>query len=147
MNEKQWFWYAGQGGENYTSGPHSTREEAIEAGRDEYCGEAFEIIEATQPPLRLADWLNVERAIEDAEESLSDSDRVCWEYEDDPPHFEHTPEQGKDLYERIAKACDEWQAAHGLIFKVRTFADTRNFEQIPEADAYLGDHDMPGDDR
>lgn len=130
MTDDQWIWFAGQGGEYFSSGPHATREEAIEAGRGEWGSEAFEIIEATQPPLKLSDWFDVDRALEDAEESLSDSDRYCDEF-DHGPVFEIKTDQEKDLRERIAKAIDEWQAAHSLVFTVHTFASSRNHETIP----------------
>ena len=133
VSSADWKWWTGHGGEHYTSGPHDSREAAIEAGRDEFCGEAFDICEAKQNPLKLSQWINVERMVVDADESVGDSDRVCGEF-DEPPYFPVTPEQEKDLTERIKRACDEWQAAYGLVFTVRTFSDVRNHETIPASE-------------
>jgi hypothetical protein len=133
VTNADWKWWAGQGGEHYTSGPHDNREAAVESGRDEFDGDAFEICEAKQDPLKLSDWIDVERLLEDAEEGISDSDRVCADF-DEPPFFEINAEQEKDLTERIKRACDEWQAAHGLVFTARTFSNVRNHETFPESE-------------
>jgi hypothetical protein len=130
VTSADWEWWAGQGGEHFTSGPHDSREAAVEAGKEEFPGEPFDICEAKQAPLKLSDWIDVDRIMQDAEDSIDESDRVCSDF-DEPPYFPVTPEQEKDLTARIKRACDEWQAAHGLVFTVRTFSDARNHESIP----------------
>ena len=131
MSGAEWKWYVGQGGERFDAGPLDSREEAIEQGREEYNGEAFDICEAKQDPLKVSDWIDADRILEWAEEQVGDSDRICFEF-DEPPYFPVKPEQEKDLTERIKRACDEWQAAHGLVFKVSTFSAARSHETIPE---------------
>ncbi len=134
-----WQWWAGSDEEWCTVGPEDTREAIIQAATNDSLGEfqhegggwnlSFHIVEARQDPLRLADWIEADRLLERAEEGLSDSDRVSSEY-DDGPWFECTPEQEKDLEERVKRACDEWQAAHRLVFSCATFSHTRNKEKV-----------------
>lgn len=134
-----WQWWAGSDEEWCTVGPEDTREAIIQAATNDSLGEfehegggwnlGFYIVEARQDPLRLADWIEADRLLERAEEGISDSDRVSSEY-DDGPWFECTPEQEKDLEERVKRACDEWQAAHRLVFSCATFSHTRNREHV-----------------
>ena len=134
----EWQWWAGEHGWK-TVGPEPTREAVIEAAVAEHCGEdedengnrflAFEIIEARQDPLRLADWVRAEGMLEQAEEGVADSDRTSGEY-DEGPWFGCTKEQEADLVERVKAACDEWQLAHGLRFTTMTFSHSRNHEDI-----------------
>lgn len=122
-----------------THGPCATRDEAIEDARLDACGEfqdedgtwkvGVHVVEARQDPLRLADWIDVERMLECAEDQLAESDRVSYEH-DDGPWFEATKEQEADIVKRIERACDEWQAAHGLVFTCRTFSASRNHESV-----------------
>ena len=49
---------------------------------------------------------------------------------DGGPWFLTTPAQANDLETRIKKACDEWQAAHGLVFTTAPFSHTRNDEYV-----------------
>lgn len=134
-----WAWWAGRG-EWKTVGPCATREQAIneavdsEAGHFEWVIEptryalAFEVCEAKNDPLRIADWI-ADDLLEYAEDQIWNSDRASSEY-DDGPVFDCSPEQAADLKERIARACDEWQAAHGLVFTCNTFSDVRNAENV-----------------
>lgn len=134
-----WRWWGGISEEWCTIGPHLTRDaviaEAIEneinaaQGADGRWTVSVFVCEARQDPLRLADWIDAERLIERAEESLYDSDRVSGEY-DEGPFFRATPEQEKDLITRIKAACDQWQAEHGLKFACSTFSDCRNSEMV-----------------
>ncbi|ATQ56172.1 hypothetical protein [Paracoccus yeei] len=136
-----WQWWAGPDDEYFKIGPCATREAAIqEAVNDGLCERRSEdnpevwencihLVEAQQAPLRLADWIGADTALERADECLSDSDRVSCEY-DDGPWFECTPAQEADLAARLRRACDEWQAAHGLIFTSTTFSATRNAEFV-----------------
>lgn len=136
MNDTGWKWFSGTNDESFAHGLFDTREEVIQAAQDDACGEfqdaddtwkvGVHLVEARQDPLRLGEWIDVERMLERAEEDLGESDRVCYEFDDDPPYFESTREQQADLKTRIKRACDEWQAAHNLVFTVRTFSASRN---------------------
>lgn len=109
-------------------GACATREEAIEDGKDEYDGSFF-VCRASNPPLRLADWINADDVLERADEQIADSDRVGGEW-DEGPWFEASPEQAADLAARLREACDDWQAAHGLVFTCRTLADISTPELV-----------------
>lgn len=135
-----WAWWSGHDEEWMNCGPCDTREEAIEEARQDACGEfqdeadgkwkvSVYVVEARQDPLRLADWIETDRLLERAEESLYDSDRVSGEH-DDGPWFECTKEQEADLAARIKRACDEWQEAHGLVFTSQTFSASRNHDHV-----------------
>ncbi|MFC3163105.1 hypothetical protein [Ciceribacter thiooxidans] len=137
--ESPWQWWAGKDEEWCTVGPEDTRKAIIQAATGDELGEcqddggawhlSFHIVEARQDPLRLADWIETYKLLERAEENFADGDRRADEH-DDGPWFECSPEQEKDLAERIKRACDEWQAAHGLVFTCSTFSHTRNSEHI-----------------
>lgn len=139
MSNTGWKWWTGTNDEIMTYGPHDTREDAIREAQEDRIGEfqdkdgtwkiGCHVVEACQDPLRLADWIDADRLLELAEDRLSDSDRVAAD-EDRGPFFECTPEQEKDLAERIARGCDEWQAEHGLVFTCRTFSAMRNAEYV-----------------
>ena len=118
ITQGNWKWWAGSDEEWMSIGPCDTREEVIADATSERMGEfqdehdgewklGFHITEARQDPLRIADWIEADRLLERADESLCDSDRVSYEHEDGP-WFDVTIEQGKDLEERIKRACDEW---------------------------------------
>lgn len=134
-----WGWWHARSEEDPHTGPFSTRDEAIEdaVGSGNYDDEdddgtpchLFSICDARQDPLRLADWIRADLILECAEENLHDDDRICPEY-DDGPFFKATPDQDRDLQSRIKAACDEWQAAHGLVFSANTFSAQRNQENI-----------------
>lgn len=146
MADTGWKWWAGTNDEVMTYGPHDTREDAIREAQEDRIGEfqdydgtwkiGCHVVEARQDPLRLADWIDAEWLLERAEESLADSDRVGCDG-DEGPWFECAPEQEKDLADRIARACNEWQAAHGLKFSCMTFSAMRNAEYV--AVPHLGD--------
>lgn len=136
--ESSWQWWAGTDEEWCTVGPEDSREAIIQAATNDSLGEndddnswklSFHIVEARQDPLRLADWIEADDLLDRAEDNVADSDRVTSEY-DDGPYFECTSDQKRDLRERIERACDEWQAAHGLVFTCRTFSHTRNNEHV-----------------
>ena len=145
--ESRWQWWAGADEEWCTVGPEDSREAIIQAATNDSLGEfqdeegrwklGFHIVEARQDPLRMADWIEADDLLNRAEDGVADSDRVTSEY-DDGPYFECTPAQNKDLRERIERACDEWQAAHGLVFPCRTFSHTRKNEHV------FVDHPSPG---
>ncbi len=118
MLEPRWYYSRSEDNE-YWEGGYDTREEAIAHGLSDYDGETFWIVVADNPPLRLSDWID-DDLLERADERLFDSDRASSEHDCDAI-FEATREQETDLVERIKKACDEWQEAHGLIFRANTF--------------------------
>lgn len=137
--ERNWKWWAGQTDEFYTVGPCESKDEAINEAISDGIGEwldvsqtphvwmqSFSVIEATHDPLRLADWIYADTMLERADDALADSDRVSCEHDGNGPWFKATPEQEADLIQRVKAACDEWQAAHGLVFKSTTFSHQRN---------------------
>lgn len=134
-----WRWWGGATEEWSTIGPFRTRAEVIaqavaEAAEADDGGEGsrtatIHLCEAKQDPLRLADWVAAEETLDRADEALVTSDRISSE-NDDGPWFEAMPEQAQDLRRRIEQACDEWQAAHGLVFTCATFSDSRNHETL-----------------
>lgn len=138
-SESPWQWWAGEGEEWLTVGQEDTREAIISAATNARLGEfqhdgggwnlSFYIVEARKDPLRLADWIHDCDIIDHAEDCLADSDRVASEF-DEGPWFTCSAAQKKDLQERINRACDEWQAAHGLAFSCATFSHTRNEEHV-----------------
>lgn len=140
-NETEWAWWAGRDDEFFTVGPCTSREEAISAAvRDGCCedraddGEGFVnriyLVEAQNAPLRLADFIDVEQMIERADEDIGESDRVSYEFGDEPPYFDPTPEQTADLTQRVKAAVEAWQDAHGITVTTCTFSATRNREFV-----------------
>jgi hypothetical protein len=128
--KSEWKWWSGSNEEWMEHGPCDTREQAIDEARDDNPeAHGFYLVEARQDPLRLADWIDAEVMIDRAEEELGDSDRIGAEH-DDGPWFVTTPAQANDLETRIKKACDEWQAAHELVFTTHSFSHMRNAECV-----------------
>ena len=133
-----WGWWASADADNYTVGPEPTRQAVIQAAVDDELGYddrpendprcVFHICEARQDPICLSDWIQANRILERADDNLSGSDRVS-EY-DEPPYFDVTREQEADLIRRLKTACDEWQDAHGLVFVMHQFSDSRNEETV-----------------
>jgi hypothetical protein len=129
-SEQQRLWYfSSSDDEGPWHGGFFYREDAVSAGRDEYEGEDFFVVWAVNSPIRLADWIEADRTLEKAEDSLADSDRVNSEF-DDGGVFDATPEQENDLIARLKRACDEWQGEHGLVFSVNTFSRMGKPEMI-----------------
>lgn len=127
------WWAASLGEDFYRYGPHSDPSKALShwaADHDPGTGttlykdrgftETATVIYATNPPVRLADWIDAEQVIEAAEDSLYSNGRADSEH-DDRTIFDATPDQIADLDRRLKAAADEWQAAHGLEFPVSTF--------------------------
>lgn len=131
-----WQWWAGDNEERYSVGPCATREEAIAEAIDADIGleEAADgpvnhlcLCEALIfPPQRLADYLDLERIIERAEEKADDKGLI--DHEGDHRLFAASDDQLNDLAERLKRACDEWQQAHGLVFESLGFQCVRNEE-------------------
>lgn len=120
----EWFWWSGFDEERY-DGPFKTREAAI-ANLD---GERGYVCEARQDQLIFSDWLDMEAIFERAEESMADNNLTN---DDGDPIFDVSVEHAKDLSDRLKRACDEWQAAHGLVFIPWAFTEIRNKELITE---------------
>ena len=127
---KAFWYYANFQDSEVWSGGLETRDEAIDAGRDEY-DDGFFVVEATNPPVRISDWIETHRVIERANDSIMDSDRVTI---DEECPFQVSPEQEADLCNRVKLACDQWQEAHGLTFEVQSFDWMSAQEPIPHGD-------------
>lgn len=134
-----WKWWGGPDEEVCIYGPFDTKEEviaeAVSDGTGEFQAEdgswkvGVHVCEARKDGLRLADWImGAFELLERADESVSDSDRAS--ENDDPPYFDTTKDQQDDLERRLKSACDEWQTAHGLVFKTFTFSAARKHEHI-----------------
>lgn len=137
LPEGQWGWWAGRDEECFTVGPCETREDAICEATSECLGETndsgewklnFCVIEAKQDPLAFGDWIDFDKMIERAEESLFDSDRVG--EEDDSTVFDISTENQADLEVRLKRVCIEWQLANNLHFKTSLFSHQRNKEFV-----------------
>lgn len=109
------------------------REAAIELGRAENPGESFYVAWAVNDPIQLSEWIQIDDVLERANVEVLDSDRVCFEFEDEDDVFTANLDQEKDLLLRLRRACDQWQDAHDLVFRVNTFSNMGNSEFI-EAD-------------
>ena len=134
-----WGWWASVDEENYTVGPEPTREAVIQVAVDDELGFddggdagprcVLHICEARQNPIRLSDWIEADCILERADERISDGAYTGSEF-DYPPYFDVTPDQEADLIRRLKTACDEWQDAHGLVFKTYSFSDSRDEETV-----------------
>ncbi len=126
------WWYAAHEDDEMWQGPHPTREAAIQAARDEApAWDSFWICQAFTQPLDLANYAGVDCILERAEEAISESERINYEFEEGP-FFEVTPEQEKDLEGHLRHAIYLWQAKHGLQFECRTFSAMRDYEEVKQ---------------
>lgn len=139
FDETPWRWYAGENEEVLTVGPFPSREAVVREAAGQRLGEfldeadgswklAFHVVEARQDPLRLSAYVDAERLLEDAENSLESSDRMT--ELDEGPIFECSVGQQADLEAHVRRACDDWQARHGLTFRVKSFSHSRNGERL-----------------
>lgn len=128
-DQSQWNWYYASSEEGPYTGKFDSRDDAISEAQSDYDGAGFWVGEAKNPPLRLADWIGADWILERAGESLFDNDRFCSEF-DDGDVFVCSKEQEADLIARLKAACDEWQAAHGLVCTTYTFEQMRNVEFV-----------------
>ena len=135
----EWQWWGGADEEVCIYGPCATRDEVIAEAVSDRMGEfqaedgswkiGVHVCEARKDPLRLADWIDdAEYQLERADERVSDSDRAS--ENDDDGYFGCSTEQAKDLERRLKAACDDWQAAHGLVFNTWTFSASRKHEYV-----------------
>lgn len=139
-SEAGWKWWAGNNDETFSCGPHATRDDAIKdavksgmfdhgPGIDGKWRSVIYLAEARQDCIRIADWIGANHAVNNAECEIADSDRIFSEC-DPGPIFYCTTEQSADLAARLKSACDEWQAAHGLVFTANTFSAARNHATV-----------------
>ena len=131
---QEYFWWAGRDDENFTVGPCSTREEAIERGNEDF-DEGFYIVEAYQRPVDFAEMFNADDAIA---RWLEDDDQVCTEDGEAP--FDLTADQLHDLQTSVRLTIRNWAIRSDLAnLKVYWFAGQRNEEHIP---APTGEHNV-----
>lgn len=116
-----WAWWAGSTEEHYSS-EHETREQAIA----ELDGEDGWICEAKPGQPRLAAHLDLEKAVERADENF---ERAEDEDEEDII-FDLTEAD----FASLRRAIDKWQTHEGLVFKSGLFSAQRNVEFIKETD-------------
>lgn len=139
LPQGEWQWWGGTNEEVCIYGPCASKEdvvaEAVSDGIGEFQAEdgswkiGVHVCEARKDPLRLADWIaDADDILDRADERVSDSDRAS-EYDNDG-FFECSKEQMADLDRRLKAACDDWQAAHGLVFKTWTFSASRKHEYV-----------------
>lgn len=125
-----WLWHhARHDDSELWSAGFATLAEAVADGRAQHDG-AFYVQQASNPPLRLADWIDLETLLERADEAVLESDRAHAEF-DEGPFFEASTKQLDDLETRLKRACDEWQAAHALVFTCRTFQMVGPAQLVP----------------
>lgn len=126
-----WFYARFEDSETW-SGGWQTKEEAIAEGREDFdSDDGFWVCLATNPPVRLADWIGASETLERANEAILDSDRCCSEADYNAAPFDVKVDQQEDLASRLRKACDDWQEAHGLTFTVLTFESMDLLEYVP----------------
>lgn len=129
-DQDEWSWYSGFDEESYGFGPFGSRQEAL-ADVEGYDRTIY-LVEARKATVFLADYIDTDRLIEEANESAYDLMG-----EDAEPLFEISAEAESDLLQRLKTAALEWQAYHKLKFIPWRFTETRNAEAIapPSADA------------
>jgi hypothetical protein len=118
MSTDDWKWWAGSNDEYYHSSC-TTREEAIAC----LGGEGGFICEAIILPIQLSSFIDATDLLDRADENVDRSENLN-------EIFIITAEQEVDLDRRLKAACDEWQLAHGLVFRSDLFTMVRNNEQI-----------------
>jgi hypothetical protein len=143
--EPVWQWWYSQSEESY-QGPESSRDAAIEAGRNEFDGEAFMIVEAAIKEPNL-EFFDADRVIEQCDEYNEE----CHNPDGDASLFPETiaPVQKKDLERRLHEALAAWIEENNIRIHSWSFDKTRNEETIPEepvASVNAGDVDERSDD-
>ena len=119
---ENWKWWIGSNDEHYNQTDATSRDEAIEAGIDEYGGDPFYIVEAEQGRVN---WHFMRAgfifdAIEDYHEELRGED----------PLVECTAEQERDLEKCVGDAIAAWAERHGISSTTWAFARQRTAERI-----------------
>jgi hypothetical protein len=114
-------WWSGRNPEFYTSGPHDTREEAILAGREEFEGQGFYIVEAAMIEIRLS----ASRLLDD---QYFDSDELFHEDGREPDRCGNHKAADAELQDIL----NAWLLRHRDTFVAPSkFAWTRGAEFIP----------------
>lgn len=122
--EVVWHWYAGDNDEVYTTGPHSSRDEAL----TEACGMGWERIvlcEACKVPVKLSSYFSTEGILE----AVSEDDDLTNEY-GDGVEISTTPEQSRELEALVRAVIDDWQARHKIIIDPWAFTEVRKVEEV-----------------
>jgi len=132
MTEPAWEWWIGPYEERYSEA-FATREGAIKAGRFEYCGDGFHIVEAYQNPVLLSQMFDADGVL-DRLERFDECHEEMHDPEDWQPVIDLSEEQVKSLAQALQAAADEWQRRNGLTFTPFAFTGTRNQEFIPPED-------------
>lgn len=119
MNEIPYKWYVSYDEESY-SYCFNTRQEAIDFANEEYeIGDRAFVIEARLNQIKLSSRIDMNRILEDAEESLEDvvgEDGVIFYINDD---------QFKSLQTAVEKAIDGWEKENELVFMEQIFFDIK----------------------
>lgn len=134
----EWKWYAGRDNENYTVGPEDTRKAVIAAGRQDFDGEAFHIIEARKGTMR--PWLP---SASDIVEQMFDRAYEDGAFGDDYGEPYGPLEAQKAADDDLDALLAAWYERHADVFPTPwMFAESRNAETIPAAGrAALGHSD------
>lgn len=123
-DEPNWHWWYSDNEERY-SGPCSSREEAIEMGRDEYHGEQFIICEAFTSSYRLrVDYYSLMDLFDHHNQDLDDPDG------DSTMNTIATGVQQRALIDAVNIAIDHWIVEHGINMRAFMFQGMRNEETI-----------------
>ena len=128
--DESWTWWGSGDGEVFSSGPFSTREEAIEATISDYPdGSRGQICEAIQGVPRLS------ISFDDIEQIWSgqNEDGFGEDGYDGPSSLfagKITDDIESDLEKRIAAAVDDWILAHELTPRLWAFDAVRNSEAV-----------------
>lgn len=122
----EYVWWAGSDEQHFDS-EYSTREEAIEVGKDEYDHEdGFHICEAIVKEQRLSEYFCIEWFMEYAEERAYDLH--TGESEDEL--FKLKKEEQASLEFAIKSSIEKWQVDNKKTFIPFMFTHTRNSEYI-----------------
>jgi hypothetical protein len=114
-------WWASRDSDYYTSGPHETRDDAIFAGREDFEGEGFYVLEAATMPIRFS----ASRLIDD---QYFESDDLFHADGGEPDRRGNSAAADAELQEML----DAWLTRHRDTFADPSqFAWSRNEEFIP----------------
>lgn len=127
----EWGWYASEDEENYTVGPEASRDAVIAAGRVDFDGQPFFILEAIKPAA--ASLIpNARSFIESALEAAADDEQFG---EDGDFDLSGSQEEAAAAYAELDAALSAWVEKWARILPTpRTFHATRNAEVIQAGD-------------
>jgi hypothetical protein len=128
MKSPVWEWWIGLDEERYSES-FATREDALEAGRDQY-DEGFYVMHACQRPIRLAEAFCTD-GVDDRLERFDEGMEHLHDPDDWQPIIELTAEQMRSLSQTLEAAADEWQRRNGLTFIPFAFTESKPAEYIP----------------